>query len=55
VVDAHQVEIAEWLDAKGLALARHADRLTLDDLHRAAGRGVSRAAQVPEFRLAGAA
>ena len=55
VVDAHQVEIAEWLDAKGLALARHADRLTLDDLHRAAGRGVSRAAQIPEFRLAGAA
>lgn len=55
VVDAHQAEIADWLDAKGLALARHADRLTLDDLHRAAARGVARAAQLPAFRLAGAA
>lgn len=55
VVDAHQAEIAEWLDAKGLALARQADRLTLDDLHRAASRRVARAPTVPDFALAGAA
>lgn len=55
VVDAHQTEIAEWLDAKGLALARQADRLTLDDLHRAVRLGVERAAEVPDFRLAGVA
>lgn len=53
VVDAHQGEIADWLDAKGLALARQADRLTLDDLNRAARIGVTRAAQVPDFQLAG--
>ncbi len=55
VVDGHQTEIAEWLDAKGLALARQADRLTLDDLIRAARWRVVRAPALPDFQLAEAA
>jgi UDP-N-acetylglucosamine transferase subunit ALG13 len=55
VVDAHQAEIAAWLDAKGLALSRPAGTLALADLQQAAERAVVRTAAVPGFQLVGAA
>jgi UDP-N-acetylglucosamine transferase subunit ALG13 len=55
VVDDHQAEIAAWLDAQGLALARSVERLAAGDLALAAARRVHRAAAVPPFRLAEAA
>jgi UDP-N-acetylglucosamine transferase subunit ALG13 len=55
VVDAHQEEVAAWLDAKGLALSRPAEELSFTDLQRASERAVVRAPALPAFRLAGAA
>lgn len=51
IVDAHQREIAQWLDARGLAVARSVDRLTFADLQLAASRRVRRAVDVPGFEL----
>jgi len=41
-VDDHQLEFAELVDARGLAVSADADRLTLTDFRRAAGRRVER-------------
>jgi len=55
VVDAHQGEVAAWLDAAGLALSRAVETLGFADLQRASERAVTRAPVLPAFRLAGAA
>jgi UDP-N-acetylglucosamine transferase subunit ALG13 len=39
-IDDHQVELARWADEKGLAVMAEADRVTIDDLKKAAGRQV---------------
>lgn len=50
-VDDHQVQIAEQLSARGLALAVDADELTLADLVAAAGKSVGEPAEPPAFDL----
>ena len=55
VVDAHQEEIAAWLDAEGLALSRPVETLAFADLQCASERAIARAPALPAFRLAGAA
>jgi UDP-N-acetylglucosamine transferase subunit ALG13 len=55
VVDAHQTEVAAWLDARGLALLRSVEALATSDLQRASERAVVRASALPAFRLADAA
>ena len=52
VIDAHQADIADWLCAQGLALARMPESLTSEDLYLAASRGVARLSQLPAFQLA---
>ena len=51
VVDHHQIEIARWLDERGLAIARPPEALHADDLALAAGRSVRRLDQPPPFLL----
>jgi UDP-N-acetylglucosamine--N-acetylmuramyl-(pentapeptide) pyrophosphoryl-undecaprenol N-acetylglucosamine transferase len=51
-VDDHQIQIADELDRRGLALSVDADELTLDDLVRAAGMRVERLPQDPPFSTA---
>lgn len=49
-VDDHQVQIASELDRRGLALMRHPEQLTSDDLAHAASRSV-RKVSAPPFEL----
>jgi UDP-N-acetylglucosamine--N-acetylmuramyl-(pentapeptide) pyrophosphoryl-undecaprenol N-acetylglucosamine transferase len=51
-VDDHQIQIADELDRRGLALSIDADALTLDDLVRAAGMRNERLPQDPPFSTA---
>ncbi len=51
VVDDHQLQIAEQLSARGLAVAVEADDITLDDLRVAAGKRVGPAPDPPPFKL----
>lgn len=51
-IDDHQALVVRELADRGLAVARRASELTLDDLSLAAGRRVRRAAHVPGFELA---
>lgn len=50
-VDDHQVQLAEELTKRGLAVAGEADAVTLDDLRAAASRRVTLRAHPEEFRL----
>lgn len=52
LVDSHQIEIAQWLSARDLALHRSPDSLTLDDILLAAKRRIVRRTQLPAFRFA---
>lgn len=48
-VDDHQIQIADELAARDLAVSVDADELSLADLERAAGRSVTRPPQAPTF------
>jgi UDP-N-acetylglucosamine transferase subunit ALG13 len=50
-VDDHQLQIAEQLSARGLAVAVEAGEITLEDLRAAAGKRVGPAPDPPPFRL----
>lgn len=52
LVDGHQIELARWLDGRGLALHRTPERLTMRDLEHAAACRISRATTPPPFALA---
>jgi UDP-N-acetylglucosamine:LPS N-acetylglucosamine transferase len=52
VVDAHQAEIARFLEEQGLAIGRTPETLAAADLERAAGRAVVRRLDPPSFRFA---
>jgi UDP-N-acetylglucosamine transferase subunit ALG13 len=54
-VDDHQVQIADELASRGLALHRSVEGLTWDDLVAAAGRRIVATDRPPPFRLAGIA
>ena len=53
VVDAHQREIAGWLDAQGLAIGRTPETLTAADIEAAAARAVRQRLDPPPFHLVG--
>jgi UDP-N-acetylglucosamine--N-acetylmuramyl-(pentapeptide) pyrophosphoryl-undecaprenol N-acetylglucosamine transferase len=52
LVDNHQVEIAQWLDERGLALCRSPETVTFDDLVAASSRRIVRRTNPPAFKLA---
>lgn len=49
--DDHQLQIAEDLSRRGLAVSRDASELTADDLEHAAGLRAEQVAEVPDFKL----
>jgi UDP-N-acetylglucosamine transferase subunit ALG13 len=49
-VDDHQIQIAQELARRGLAISVEADALTVEDLRRAAGRAVTTLAEEPPLR-----
>ncbi len=49
--DDHQEQLAAELERKGLAIHRHPERLTVDDLLQGLSAGVRRSARVPAFEL----
>jgi UDP-N-acetylglucosamine--N-acetylmuramyl-(pentapeptide) pyrophosphoryl-undecaprenol N-acetylglucosamine transferase len=49
-VDDHQIQIAQELARRGLAVSVEADALTVEDLRRAAGRAVTTLAEEPPLR-----
>lgn len=53
VVDAHQQEIATWLEARGLAVSRPVGTLGLDALKQASSWRIEQKSLVPTFRLEG--
>jgi UDP-N-acetylglucosamine--N-acetylmuramyl-(pentapeptide) pyrophosphoryl-undecaprenol N-acetylglucosamine transferase len=55
VVDAHQSEIAAWLEEVGLAFSRPVEMLSFADLQHASERVITRTSALPAFRLAGTA
>lgn len=52
IVDAHQKELADWLETRGLARAVLVEALTADHLQRAALRAIRRTHRPPVFQLA---
>jgi UDP-N-acetylglucosamine--N-acetylmuramyl-(pentapeptide) pyrophosphoryl-undecaprenol N-acetylglucosamine transferase len=52
LVDDHQVELASFLNERGLALARTPDTISLKDVAAVAMRGIARNATPPALRLA---
>jgi UDP-N-acetylglucosamine--N-acetylmuramyl-(pentapeptide) pyrophosphoryl-undecaprenol N-acetylglucosamine transferase len=52
LVDNHQVEIARWLDERGLALYRTPETVSFDDLVAASARRIARRSDPPAFKLA---
>lgn len=52
LIDGHQIQLAHFLEEKGLAFHRTPETLLFDDLVAAAASTVSRAADPPQFRLA---
>jgi UDP-N-acetylglucosamine transferase subunit ALG13 len=51
VIDAHQQEIATWLEARGLALSRPLCSLCFTDLEQASAWMVAQPSQIPAFHL----
>jgi UDP-N-acetylglucosamine transferase subunit ALG13 len=51
LVDGHQVQLARFLDQRGLALVRTPESISFDDLPAAAMRAVARNAETPKLRL----
>ena len=51
LVDDHQIELASFLDQRGLALSRSPEALSLGDLTTATTRAINRAANPPALRL----
>jgi UDP-N-acetylglucosamine transferase subunit ALG13 len=52
LVDTHQVEIARWLDKRGLAFHRDPNSINIQDIFMAAQRHVCREDDPPVFKLA---
>jgi UDP-N-acetylglucosamine--N-acetylmuramyl-(pentapeptide) pyrophosphoryl-undecaprenol N-acetylglucosamine transferase len=52
-IDDHQIQVAQELADRGLAVVAEADALTMDDLSRAAGTTVSVEPTLPKFDLVG--